>query len=225
MDDESVNLYDDSTDGTDDTGEDVSVEDGTGSGTDIPDTPPASDDLESLITGILDGYFSQDGNDIPGTDDVTGTETGDGTETETGTGMDETGAESVDKTGMEPGNETGMDGVESVEGENPDTGILSEMNETLHIHTENVQSFFSDTVSGNSIVITPDEGTAALLAQGIEGQALIINDQLEILDRLDTTNASIMLLFVVLCFDMLHRFAKRIIRNLMKGDGKNGTNL
>lgn len=225
MDDESVDLYDDSTDGTDDTGEDVSVEDGAGSGTDIPDAPPASDDLESLITGILDGYFSQDGNDIPGTDDVTGTETGDGTEMEAGTGIDETGMESVDGTGMESGNGTGMDDPGLAEGEGLDTEILSEMNETLHIHTENVQSFFSDTVSGNSIVVTPDEGTAALLAQGIEGQALIINDQLEILDRLDTMNASIMLLFVVLCFDMLHRFAKRIIRNLMKGDGKNGTNL
>lgn len=245
--DESFDLYDDSPVGADNAGDSVSSE--ADSDTPVSDNGAGSGDTENSDAGVpngasdvdspADGAETETGTDEngSGSDDLTGMETdgensgntdsestgnGDssitGTENSSGAGM-ESGTEDTETDGN--GTESGADGT--LEYESISTEILTEINDVLHIHTGNVQTFFTDTVSGNAVIVTPDDSMSAFLAQSIENQTLGIQNQVEILDRLDTLNGAVMLLFVVLVFDMLHRFAKRIVRNLMKGDTKNGT--
>ena len=225
--DESFDLFDDSLVGTDNAGNNAYSE--TELNTAIPDSGPDGDNIEDSGIDIPDSDSELDnsaGNPEtePGTDDLTGTESG-GENADIPDGIDTENGDSTD-VDTEPGTEdTETDEADGAESEGINTEILTEMNATLHIHTENVQTFFADTVSGNAVTVTPDDSTAALFIQGIENQTLDIQNQLEILDRLDMLNGSVMLLFVVLAFDLLHRFAKRIVRNLMKGDAKNGTDI
>lgn len=250
--DESFDLYDDSSVGADNAGNSVSSE--AESDTPVSDNGAGSGDTENSDAGVPDGASDVDspadgaetetGTDEngsgSGSDDLTGIET-DG-ENSGNTGSESTGNGDSGGTGMEKesgdvtekkdgdGLENSGDGTESgaddaLENGGADTEILTEINDTLHTHTENVQIFFSDTVSGNALIIMPDDNTAAFLAQSAENQLLSIDNQFEILDRLDMINGSVMLLFVVLIFDMLHRFAKRIIRNFMKGDTKNAADI
>ncbi len=240
MNDESLDLFDDNIVGTDNTGDDAPAE--TESDASVSDNVPDSDHTESSVTDIPVSGPELDGNEtetdtgnsgtIPEPDDLIGENPGadgsgltdaDGNNTE-----NENGAESENGAGTstESGTDnTETDGEDTAEDDGMNTEILTDMNDTLHIHTENVQTFFSDTVSGNTVIITSDDNTAAFLTLNAENQILGINNQAEILDRLDTVNASIMLLFVVLVFDMLHRSAKRIVRNLMKGDRKNAADI
>lgn len=236
--DEFPDLYDDSPVGTDNAGDTVSSEaesdtSGSDNGSDSgnaenPDSgiPDSGSDVDNSADGT-ETENGTDGKNI-GTDDLTGTETdgeNSGITGADGTG-DSDGTENGDGSGLEnTGDGTESGGDEIPEGEDVNTEILTEINDALHTHTGNVQAFFTDTVSGNAVTVTPDDSTAALFTQGIENQTLDIQTQFEILDRLDTLNGSVMLLFVVLAFDLLHRFAKRIIRNLMKGDAKNGTDI
>lgn len=233
--DEFPDLYDDNSVGTDNAGDtyietepDTSGSD-TGSGSGGAENPDAG-----IPGGAPDVDSPADGAETETrTDDLNGTET-DG-ENSGNTVPDSTGNGDSDgaRTEKEDGNvtdEKDVDGTESggdgtPENEGVNTEILTDINDALHTHTENVQVFFTDTVSGNAVIVTPGDSMSAFLSQGIENQTLDIQNQLEILDRLDMLNGAVMLLFVLLVFDMLHRFAKRIVRNLMKGDTKNGTDI
>ena len=224
---ESFDLYDDSLVGTDNAGNDAYSE--TELNTAVPDSVPDGDNIEDSGIDIPDSDSELDnsaGNPEtkPGTDDLTGTDT-DGENSDIAEGIDaENGGGSGADTDFEAEN-TETDGEGASEDEGINTEILTEINDALHMHTENVQTFFADTVSGNSVIVSPDDNTASFLLQSSENQTLSLHNEIEILDRLDMINGSSMLLFVVLVFDMLHRFAKRIIRNLMKGDAKNGTDI
>lgn len=125
-----------------------------------------------------------------------------------------------------PGTEetqTPEDGFENAEGEETeqapavDPEILLDIKDTLHNHTDSVNDFTSGlTVSGNVIQVSLDSGSTALLTESVDQQN-------KILDGLDGMTGLILLVFFVLVFDLLHRFAKRIIKNFMGGE-KNGTN-
>lgn len=230
MDDGTFDLYDDSSFGTDNIGtiEPYQPEpDIPEPGTDVPVTGSGNGDLETLITGILDSYFQQDksGNETAaGPDDLTGIKTDD---KEISGSLDTNGTDTVSGNSIDIVSDDGilMDDTGALDKEGPDSELLTEIKDSLHTHIENVQSFFADTVSSNAVIMTPDDSTAVLLAQGVENQTVSMQNQSEILDRLDDMSVSVMLLFVVLAFDMIHRFAKRIVRNLMKGDRKNGTDI
>lgn len=221
--DESFDLYDDSLVGTDNAGNDAYPE--TELNTAVPDSVPDGDNIEDTGIDIPDSDSELDcSTDNSETDDLTGTEPV-GENADILDGIDTENSDSADAD-TEPGTEdTETDEEGGAESEGINTEILTEMNATLHIHTENVQTFFADTVSGNSVIVSLDDNTASFLLQSSENQTLSIRNEIEMLDRLDMINGSIMLLFVVLAFDMLHRFAKRIVRNLMKGDRKNGTDI
>ena len=125
-----------------------------------------------------------------------------------------------------PGTEetqTPEDGFEDAEGEETeqapavDPEILLDIKDTLHNHTDSVNDFTSGlTVSGNVIQVSLDSGSTALLTESVDQQN-------KILDGFDGMTGLILLVFFVLVFDLLHRFAKRIIKNFMGGE-KNGTN-
>lgn len=247
--DESFDLYDDSPVGADNAGDSVSSE--ADSDTPVSDNGAGSGDTENSDAGVPDGASDVDspadgaetetGTDEngSGSDDLTGMETdgensgaadadGIGTGDSSITGMENSsgaGTESGTEDTETDGNGTESEGDGTSESEGVSAEILTEINDTLHMHNEAVQTFFIGTVSGNAVIVTPDDSMSAFLTQGIENQTASIQNQLEILDRLDMINGSVMLLFVVLIFDMLHRFAKRIIRNFMKGDTKNAADI
>lgn len=86
---------------------------------------------------------------------------------------------------------------------------LMEINETLQQHTDGVSEFMSNiTVSGNAVMVSLDESSVALLETTQE----IISEKSDYISGL-----IVMTLFVLL-FDILHRFAKRIIKNMTRGD-------
>lgn len=180
---------------------DDSVSDDTGSG-DPAQTP-------------ADSASGSDGTDEPGTENDTGTP--------------------ADQDGETPGTEeiqTPEDGAQNMEGEETAEGeegeetettpavdpeILLDIKDTLHSHADSVHDFTSGlTVSGNVIQVSLDAGSTDLLAESVDQQD-------KILEGIDAMSGLILLVFFVLAFDLLHRFAKRIIKNFMGGE-KNATN-
>ena len=167
---------------------------------------PDSDSGDTDQT-VIDGASGSDGTD------------GENTETD-GDTMAET--ENEESPGTEE-TQTPEDGFEDAEGEETeqapavDPEILLDIKDTLHNHTDSVNDFTSGlTVSGNVIQVSLDSGSTALLTESVDQQN-------KILDGLDGMTGLILLVFFVLVFDLLHRFAKRIIKNFMGGE-KNGTN-
>lgn len=107
------------------------------------------------------------------------------------------------------------DDAEGVDGISFDPEILSEIDDTLHRHADDVSGFVSGlTVSGNAVIVSLDGGSAALLRETIDNQN-------EVIGRIDYMSGVIVLVLFVLLFDLIHRFAKRIIKNFMRGDEKN----
>lgn len=151
--------------------------------------------LEDLLKDILDGYFAPDGDD-PEADEEAGEETdGDAAEGD---------EEDILKEGAGGGESVFFD-----------SEVLSEINDTLHQHADDVSGFMSDiTVSGNSVMVSLDEVSAAMLRDTMANQE-------EVIERIDYMSELIVLVLFVLLFDLIHRFAKRIIKNFMRGDEKN----
>ncbi len=210
MNDGYADLYDDST-GTDDSAADTGDLDSSDAGGDdsVSDNPAS----RSSVQDSSDDDTGGDGADRPDTE--TDGESSVETETEEIPGTEESG--------------TPEDGSEDMEGElsegdgemdmfpAADLEILLDIEDVLHSHAGTVDGFISGlTVSGNSLQISLDPGSAVLLAESIGRQ-----DQ--ILEGIDGISATLLLVFFVLAFDLLHRFAKRIIKNFMGGD-KNGSN-
>ena len=188
MDDEYFDIFDDS-DITEDSpsgdGLSESVED---DADDISGDPS----LKDILKDILDGYFAPDEADQED-DEETGTEIDGDSETD------------ID---FEKGKEKTENGEEFL----IDPEILSEINETLHQHADDVSGFLSRvTVSGNTVVVSLDDASTALLVETIENQSAVM-------ERMDYMSGLIVLVLFVLLFDILHRFAKRIIKNMTRGD-------
>lgn len=156
--------------------------------------------LEDIITDILDGYFASDEEDEED---------------------DEEDGQASDKDAPEDGETAdGMEqeDVETVESLPFDPDVLSDIDNTLHRHADDVSGYMSGvTVSGNAVMVSLDGGSAALLRETIDNQN-------EVLSSMDHMSGIIMLVLFVLLFDLIHRFAKRIIKNFMRGDEKNAAN-
>ena len=204
MDDGNMDLYDDSS---------------------ITDTPAGdSGDQEPSYDGAGDPVSSDsgDGDTAQTPSDDSGTDGQDGENTETD---GDTPAETEDGEKTEDA-QTPEDGTENEEGsedeENEpvpvvDPEILMDIRDTLHNHSDSVSSFINGlTVSGNVLQVSLDSGATALLTESVDKQNEIINS-------VDCMSGLILLVFFVLVFDLIHRFAKRIIKNFMGGD-KNGSN-
>ena len=204
MDDGNMDLYDDS--GITDNPAD-----------DSGDQEPSYDDAGDPVSSDSgSGDNAQTPSDDPGTDGQDGEdqETDGDTPTET-----EGGEKTEDAQTPEDGteNEEDSDGEETESVPAVDPEILMDIRDTLHNHSDSVSNFTSGlTVSGNVLQVSLDSGATALLTESVDQQN-------KILDSMDCMSGLILLVFFVLVFDLLHRFAKRIIKNFMGGE-KNGTN-
>ena len=204
MDDGNMDLYDDS--GITDTPADDS-------GDQEPSYDGAGDPVSS---GSGDGDTAQDSYDDPGTDGQDG-------ENQKTDGNTPAETEDGEKTEDSQTPEDGLENEEEAEGEETesvpavDPEILMDIRDTLHNHNDSVSNFTSGlTVSGNVLQVSLDSGATALLTESVDKQN-------EIIDSVDCMTGLILLVFFVLVFDLIHRFAKRIVKNFMGGE-KNGTN-
>lgn len=123
---------------------------------------------------------------------------------------------STDEDSLEDGEETEPDVVgdaAELDAETADySEILVEIKESLGQHSDEVSGFMSGvTVSGNAVMVSLDGDSTALLEESIAGQELI-------LEGMDYISGLMLMTLFVLVFDILHRFAKRIIKNLTRGD-------
>lgn len=204
MDDGNMDLYDDSgfTDTpADDSGDQEPSYDGAG---DPVSSDSGSGDSEQTSSDDS-GTDGQDGENQE-TDGNTPAETEDGEQTEDA----QTPEDGTENEGDSEGEET-----ESVPAVDPE--ILMDIRDTLHNHSDSVSNFTSGlTVSGNVLQVSLDSGSTALLTESVDQQNKILNS-------MDCMTGLILLVFFVLVFDLIHRFAKRIIKNFMGGE-KNGTN-
>lgn len=169
------------------------------------DDSGANPDLSDIIKDALDSYFAPDIGESMGTEE--GEESGTNAEEEYETAETENGSE-MDNAESE---------VSSTETVFFDTGILDEIRDVLREHADSTDVFMSGlTVSGNVIEVSLDPGSSALITDISEKQA-------EAMDMLEGMTSTIFLVFFVLVFDLLHRFAKRIVKNFTGGE-KNGAN-
>ncbi len=182
-----------------------------------------------------DSDTTEDSTDAPsGTDTGNGDPSGDDAGNTLGESGGDTGEEGENVPDQETGGEAGEDfegetlgGTEGENGDIPgedipeafvfDTQILDEIRDILAGHADQTDAFMSGlTVSGNVITVTPDDGTSALLQQYTENQSAL-------LDSIDGMSSTVALVLFVLLFDMVHRFAKRIVKNF-SGGGNNAAN-
>ena len=114
-----------------------------------------------------------------------------------------------------------LDGISDGEADGDDVridpAVVCEINDALHGHAALVEGFVSSlTVSENSLTVSLDTPSRSLLIQSVDRQDAV-------LDALEGMSGLLALVFFVLVFDLLHRSAKRIIKNFIGGD-RNGTN-
>lgn len=202
MNDTDINVFDDTGDGTD-----QSV-----SGTDTGSSPV--EDLPD--TG--DSSASAPADSVP---DLPVDETDSPEDTENGS---ETASADTDMVTDAEGNligETTADGELSEEdgtGEGESSGFNEELvqhiDDTLTQHSSAFDSYVESTVSGNGININLDDYTTELLESSVQNQG-------EILEKMDYLGGLLLIIFLVLVVDYLYRQAKRIIKNFMKGDDTN----
>lgn len=215
MNDTDFNLSDD-TDNPTDTA--VPTEDqGTSNSEDVPSDSGGTSDPPADPSPSDEGYTpdeSQSEADVSPSDEENGAsdpvsdpEEVDGSETDTGEGDENT--------------ESGSDGeaAETGEGEAApawNEELVQHIDETLSEHSSAFDTYVKSTVSGNGINVNLDDYTMEMLE-------LSVDNQVQIMDRLDYTDGLLLYVFTVLAVDYLSRQAKRIIKNFMKGD-ENGTN-
>lgn len=95
-----------------------------------------------------------------------------------------------------------------------DFALLEDIDKTLHEQQDKLD-IITSTVSGNGVItVSLDETTTQMLSQ-------MHDEQTAIKEELTGINSTILLVFFVLVFDLLHRFAKRIIKNMMRGGNDN----
>lgn len=188
------------------------------------DAPVISDEA-GTYPDITDGGSS--GNDDTDTsvdtpddyteDDLPETDTG--IESITDSVTDSTLKDSADiiDGGSDEEAEPGTDALEDSGNYSFDYDILYWIKDILNDQSEDIHSFSACTVSGNSISVSFDDNSSALIQKNTD----VHN---EALTALNSLYGLVMLVFITLVFDILHRFAKRIIKNFIRGDDKNGTN-
>lgn len=197
MNDTDINVFDDTSNGTDQSTS------GTDSGSspveDLPDTGDSSASAPADSASDLPA----DEMDSPG-------------DTENAS---ETASSDTDMVTDAEGNLTGeimADGESVPEGETSGVSeeLVQHIDDTLTEHSSAFDSYMKSTVSGNGININLDDYSTELLETSVQNQGKII-------EKMDYLGSLLLIIFLVLVVDYLYRQAKRIIKNLMKGDDTN----
>ena len=193
---------------------DIYVFDDTGNGTD--QSTSGTDSGSSPVEDLPDTGDSSASAPSDSASDLPADETNVPEDTET---VPETVPSDTDMVMDAEGNLTGetMADVEPVpEGET--TGVSEELvqhiDDTLTEHSSAFDSYVKSTVSGNGININLDDYSTELLETSVQNQG-------EILEKMDYLGGLLLIIFLVLVLDYLYRQAKRIVKNFMKGDDTN----
>ena len=202
MNDTDSNVFDDTGDGTDQSA----------TGTDT-DTSPVED---LSYTGDSSASAPADSaSDLPADETDSSEDMENGSKTASADSDMVTDAES-DLTG-----ETAADGEPTEEdgtGEGESSGFNEELvqhiDDTLTEHSSAFDFYVKSTVSGNGININLDDYTTELLETSVQNQG-------EILEKMDYLGGLLLIIFLVLVVDYIYRQTKRIIKNFMKGDDSN----
>lgn len=191
---------------------------------DTEDASPDAEGLDDADDGGDDAVSDSSGPESPGQDSSDGAPGSDGADEQDTETDGEESAETGDRSDGEE-TQTPEEGAEDAEGEAVegeedeteafpifDPEILFDIRDSLHEHSDTVNVFTSGlTVSGNSLQVSLDSGSSALLIESVDCQN-------RILEGIDTLYGMLLLLFLVLMFDLMQHSAKRIIKNFMGGD-------
>lgn len=193
---------------------DINVFDDTGNGADQSATGTDTD--TSPVEDLPDTGDSSASAPADSASDLPVDETDSPEDTENGS---ETASADTDMVTDAEGNLTGettADGEPVPEGETSGVSeeLVQHIDDTLTEHSSAFDSYVKSTVSGNGININLDDYTTELLESSVQNQG-------EILEKMDYLGGLLLIIFLVLVVDYLYRQAKRIIKNFMKGDDTN----
>lgn len=202
MNDTDINVFDDTGNGTD--------QSATGTDTDTSPVEDLSDTGNSSVSAPADSVsdLPADETDIP--EDVqNGSETASAdSDMDSDTERDLTGETTAD------GEPTEEDGTGEGESSGFNEELVQHIDDTLTEHSSAFDSYVESTVSGNGININLDDYTTELLETSVQNQG-------EILEKMDYLGGLLLIIFLVLVVDYIYRQTKRIIKNFMKGDDSN----
>lgn len=202
MNDTDINVFDDTDNGTDQSASGTDT--GSSPVEDLPDTGDRSasapaDSASDLPAGETDlPEDAENGSEtVPADSDMVTDAEGDL--------IGETTADG------EPTEEDGSD-----EGENSgfNEELVQHIDDSLTEHSSAFDSYVESTVSGNGININLDDYSTELLETSVQNQG-------EILEKMDYLGGLLLIIFLVLVVDYIYRQTKRIIKNFMKGDDSN----
>lgn len=202
MNDTDINVFDDSGNGTD--------QSATGTVTDSSPAEDLSDTGDSFASAPADSAsdLPADETDIP-EDLENGSEAASSdSDMDSDTEGDLTGETTAD------GEPTEEDGTGDGESSGFNEELVQHIDDTLTEHSSAFDSYVESTVSGNGININLDDYSTELLESSVQNQG-------EILEKMDYLGGLLLIIFLVLVVDYLYRQAKRIIKNFMKGDDTN----
>lgn len=202
MNDTDINVFDDIGNGAD--------QSATGTDTDTSPVEDLSDTGDSFASAPADSAsdLPADETDIP-EDLENGSEAASSdSDMDSDTEGDLTGEITVD------GEPTEEDGTGEGESSGFNEELVQHIDDTLTEHSSAFDSYVKSTVSGNGININLDDYSTELLESSVQNQG-------EILEKMDYLGGLLLIIFLVLVVDYLYRQAKRIIKNFMKGDDTN----
>ena len=202
MNDTDINVYDDTGNGTDQpvTGTDTD----TSPVEDLPDTGSSSASAPADSASDLPA----DETDIPEDAEMVPETASSDSDMDTDTEGDLTGETTAD------GEPTEEDGTGEGESSGFNEELVQHIDDTLTEHSSAFDSYVESTVSGNGININLDDYTTELLETSVQNQG-------EILEKMDYLGGLLLIIFLVLVVDYIYRQTKRIIKNFMKGDDSN----
>lgn len=208
MNDTDINVFDDTGYGTD--------QSDSGTDTDIPPVEDLSDTGDSSASAPADSA-----SDLPAdeTDSPENMENGSETasadsDMDSDTEGDLTRETAVDGETVADGEPTEEDGTGEGESSGFNEELVQHIDDTLTEHSSAFDSYVESTVSGNGININLDDYTTELLETSVQNQG-------EILEKMDYLGGLLLIIFLVLVVDYIYRQTKRIIKNFMKGDDSN----
>lgn len=202
MNDTDINVFDDTGNGTD--------QSATGTDTGSSPVEDLSDTGDSFASAPADSAsdLPADETDLP-EDAENGSEAASSdSDMDTDTESDLTGEATAD------GEPTEEDGTGDGESSGFNEELVQHIDDTLTEHSSAFDSYVKSTVSGNAININLDDYSTELLETSVQNQG-------EILEKMDYLGGLLLIIFLVLVVDYLYRQAKRIVKNFMKGDDTN----
>lgn len=202
MNDTDINVFDDAGNGTD--------QSATGTDTDTSPVEDLSDTGDSSASAPADSA-----SDLPADETDISEDTENGSKTassdsdmDSDTEGDLTGETTAD------GEPTEGDGTGEGESSGFNEEMVQHIDDTLTEHSSAFDSYMESTVSGNGININLDDYSTELLETSVQNQG-------EILEKMDYLGGLLLIIFLVLVVDYIYRQTKRIIKNFMKGDDSN----